>query len=279
MCPKKFYIGQAYDDIRINEIHYNPQDEFINGQIIRGRDFEFIELKNRGTTPVNLSDVIFERGVTIFFPDDFIIPPGGFAVLAEDAANFELKYGFPPDLVWEGRLDNGGETLRFIGPDKETIDRVNYDDVFPWNPIPDQGQYSLALIDCSVSNNSPANWTIQSVFQTPGAPNVFGPNAQPNYNGLVINEIHYHPRDSFHIGPDTLIPSKEFEFVELRNIGSQIINLTDVEFIEGINYKFDDGVIIPPGQFNTLAEDSMWFHERYGFAAFDKYDGSIMAKL
>jgi len=275
MCPKKFYIGQEYKDIRINEIHYNAQDEFINGQIIKGKEFEFIELKNRGTTPVDMSDVIFDQGVTVFFPDGFIIPAGGFVILAEDATNFQNKYGFAPDLVWEGKLDNGGEKLRFVRPDKEVIDKVTYDDVFPWNPIPDQGQYSLALIDCTVSNNSPINWAPQSVFHTPGAPNVFNANVYPNYSGLVINEIHYHPRDSFHIGPDTLVPSKEFEFIELRNTSFQVINLTDVEFIEGVNYKFDSGVTIIPGQFIVLAEDSMWFHERYGFAPFDKYDGKL----
>jgi len=275
MCPKKFYIGQEYKNVRINEIHYNVKDSTINGVLVDGKEFDFIELKNRGTTPVDMTDVIFDRGVTIYFPDGFTIPAGGFALLAEDAVFFEAKYGFPPDLVWEGKLDNGGETLRFVDPVKDVIDKVKYDDEFPWDVVPDQGEYSLAVIDCSVSNNSSVNWLRQSVFYTPGATNVFNPNLLPNYSGLVINEIHYHPRDSFHNGPDTLIPSKEFEFVELRNTSFIPIRLEEIQFIEGINYKFDDDAVLFPGQFLVLAEDSMWFHERYGFAAFDKYDGKL----
>jgi hypothetical protein len=275
MCPKEFYIGQEYKNIRINEIHYNVSDSTINGSLVDGKEFDFIELKNRGTTDVDMTDVIFDKGVTIYFPDGFTIPAGGFAILAEDAVNFQVKYGFAPDLVWEGKLDNGGETLRYVDPNKEVIDKVTYDDVFPWDALPDQGQYSLAVIDCTVSNNSPVNWLRQSVYYTPGAPNVFDSNLLPDYSSIVINEIHYHPRDSFHVGPDTLVPSKEFEFVELRNTGFLPIRLEEVQFVEGINYKFDDDTVILPGQYLVLAEDSMWFHNRYGFAAFDKYDGKL----
>lgn len=275
MCPKEFYIGQEYDNIRINEIHYNAADATINGTLIDGKDFDFIELKNRGTTPVDMTDVIFDRGVTIFFPDGYIIPPGGFVVLAEDGENFEAKYGFAPDFVWEGQLSNNGESLRYVGPTKETIDRVNYETQFPWDALPAQGEFSLAVIDCTVSNNSPVNWLRQSVFFTPGEENVFDPNLLPDYSGLVINEIHYNPKEGAHIGPDTLVPGQEFEFVELRNTTFVPIRLEEVQFVEGINYEFDDDVILFPGQFLVLAEDSMWFHERYGFAAFDEYSGKL----
>jgi len=275
MCPKKFYIGQEYDNIRINEIHYNPQDELIAGTLVSGKEFEFVELKNRGNTPVDMTDVIFDKGVTIFFPEGLTIPAGGFLVLADDAVRFQQKYGFAPDLIWEGKLDNGGEELRYVGPDKKTIDKVKYDDSFPWTAVPDQGLYSLGCIDINVTNNSSVNWSEQSVFTTPGAENIFNPNVYPDYSGIVINEIHYHPRDSFHIGPDTLVPSKEFEFVELKNVSNTLKFLADIEFVEGINYKFDDSAFLPPGTFIVLAEDSMWFHERYGFPAFDQYDGKL----
>ncbi len=275
MCPKEFYIGQEYDNIRINEIHYNASDEVINGSVISGKEFDFIELKNRGTTPVDMTDVIFDRGVTVFFPDGYLIPAGGFVVLAEDATNFEAKYGFAPDFVWEGKLDNEGETLRYVNPVKETIDRVRYSNAFPWDQVPFQGVQSLAVIDCTVSNNSPINWLRQSVPFTPGAENVFDPNLLPDYSDLVINEIHYNPKADFHNGPDTIVPGQEFEFVELKNTGLSPIRLEEVAFVEGINYKFNDDAVLLPGQFIVLAEDSLWFHERYGFPAFDKYDGKL----
>ena len=275
MCPKKFYIGQEYTNIRINEIHYNPADSVIAGSNVKGKEFEFVELKNRGTTPVDMTDVIFDKGVTIFFPEGLIIPAGGFLILAEDAVRFQQKYGFAPDIIWEGKLDNGGEELRYVGPDKKTIDKVNYDDSFPWTAVPDQGLYSLGCIDINVTNNSPVNWAVQSTYTTPGAENVFGPNVYPDYSGIVINEIHYHPRDSFHIGPDTLVPSKEFEFIEIKNTSNTLKFLIDVEFVEGVNYRFKDNLLLPPNGFVVLAEDSMWFHERYGFAPYDEYSGKL----
>ena len=274
MCPKKFYIGQDYKNVRINEIHYNPQDENINGTLVSGKTFEFIELKNRGMTDVDMTDVIFDKGVSLFFPDGVIIPAGGFLILADNAQNFQLKYGFAPDLIWEGKLDNGGEELRYIGPDRQTIDMVTYDDDLPWDPLPSLGEYSLGCIDIHVSNNSSVNWSEQLIHYTPGAENVFAANTIPDYSGIVINEIHYHPEDYFHVGPDTLVPSKEFEFVEIHNHSSSVIYMSGLEFVEGINYEFGD-VSLAPDDFIILAEDSMWFHQRYGFAAFDKYDGKL----
>ncbi len=275
MCPKKFYIGQNYTNIRINEIHYNPEDSLINNVNVSGTKFEFIELKNRGTTDVNMTDVIFDKGVTIFFPEGLIIPAGSFFILADNALHFQQKYGFAPDLVWEGKLSNGGEELRFVGPDKKTIDKVNYDDSFPWDPVPDVGKYSLGCIDINVTNNSSVNWSKQVVYYTPGEENIFPTDIKPDYSGIVINEIHYHPSEYFHAGPDTIVPSKEFEFVEIKNISNSVIFMADLEFVEGINYKFDDNVFLAPNNFIVLAEDSMWFHQRYGFAPFDKYDGKL----
>jgi len=73
MCPRKFYVGQNYSNVVINEIHYNPLDSiYLNPDTnemdtISGRNFEFIELKNTGTEPVYLEDVSFNKGVTVSF--------------------------------------------------------------------------------------------------------------------------------------------------------------------------------------------------------------------
>ncbi len=275
MCPKRFYVGQEYDNLRFNEIHYNPLDSFLaNGDTIKGKEFEFVELHNRGTSDVFLTDLVIDKGITAVFDEGDVIPAGGFLVLAEDANNFQLKYGFAPDYVYDGKLDNGGEELTLRSPDLKTIDKVKYDDELPWDPAPDNGAFSLAVIDPFTTNNSPVNWSEQSVFYTPGATNVFNPNVVPNYDGVVINEIHYNPNDSILPNGDT-ISKKQFEFIEIKNTTGNLIFLTDVEFTEGVQYKFKDNSFIIPFGFITLAKDSMWFHERYGFAPFDEYDGQL----
>ena len=275
MCPKRFYVGQEYSNLRFNEIHYNPIDSILpNGNVINGKEFEFVELHNRGTSDIFLTDLIIDKGITVVFDEGDVIPAGGFLVLAEDATNFQLKYGFAPDYVFDGKLDNGGEELRLLSPDLKTIDKVKYDDSLPWDPAPDNGYFSLAVIDPFTTNNSPVNWSEQKVFYTPGATNIFNPNAIPNYNGIVINEIHYNPNDSILPNGDT-IAKKRFEFVELKNTTGNLIFLTDVEFTEGVQYKFKDNSFITPFGFITLAKDSMWFHERYGMAPFDEFKGQL----
>lgn len=178
-CPRKFYVGQDYTGLVINEIHYNPADSiFFNATInamdtVSGRNFEFIELKNTNNQNVFLEDVYFNKGITIKFEANIIIPPNGFVVVAEDAYWFEQKYGFAPDATYVGKLDNGGENLWMIDPFDNIIDTLKYNDDLPWDTIPDNGIYSLALLNSSLDNSKANHWTFQNVRATPKAENTF----------------------------------------------------------------------------------------------------------
>jgi len=179
MCPRKFYVGQNYSDVVINEIHYNPNDRIFTNpttgliDTISGTEFEFIELKNRGTQPVYLADVSFVKGITLNFDDSSVIPPGGFLVLAEDDVQFTNQYGFAPDGVYQGKLDNGGENLWLIDPFQNIIDTLKYNDILPWDTIPDNGLYSLGLIDSNLDNGLASSWFSQAVYTTPGEENIY----------------------------------------------------------------------------------------------------------
>jgi len=179
VCPRIFYAGQNYENIVINEIHYNPNDSiYYNNTIamndtIDSKNFEFIEIKNLGTSTVNLVDCRFSKGVDLTFENDLLIEPDSFLVFAEDAFWFEQKYGFAPDGVFEGKLDNGGEKINIKNPLGDFIDSLSYDDNGIWDPIPDNGEYSLAYIPGSANNNDPANWAAQKVFVTPSTENSF----------------------------------------------------------------------------------------------------------
>jgi len=276
MCPKRFYVDQNYSDLVINEIHYNPIDEMTAANdTISGKNFEFVEIKNCGDAPVNLLDVQFNKGITLHIQDPIIIQPNQFVVFADDAAGFLYKYGLNADAEYVGKLDNGGENLWLVNPDLEIIDSLDYNDKSPWPSTADKGYYSLALTDCSIDNADPASWSIQSVFTTPRAENYFTNFGQHPYSGIVINEIHYNPKDS--IVPDTTdtISGRKFEFVELKNISTIPIDLSGSFFARGIDYEFADGVIIQPGDFIVLAEDKSSFLDRYNFQPFDKYDGQL----
>jgi len=179
MCPRKFYVGQNYSGLVINEIHYNPSDSiYFNLSInamdtISGKNFEFVELKNTSSQNIYLEDLHFNKGITIKFEYNTIIPPNGFIVIAEDAYWFQQKYGFAPDAEYRGKLDNGGENLTLSDPVNNIINSLTYDDAAPWDDIPDNGIYSLALIDASLNNNDPSNWSAQVVKVTPKSENLF----------------------------------------------------------------------------------------------------------
>ncbi|MCH1922686.1 lamin tail domain-containing protein, partial [Shewanella sp. A3A] len=59
-------------NIVINELCYNPP-----GVTPTSADKEWIELFNRGTTPVNLGGWRFSSGITYTFPANTMLPAGG----------------------------------------------------------------------------------------------------------------------------------------------------------------------------------------------------------
>ena len=78
----------------ISEIMYNPPAFTPPGYTapVDGDEFEFIELKNTGSAPVNLYNLRLAAGVDFTFPPGATVPAGGFVVLAKNAALFALKY-------------------------------------------------------------------------------------------------------------------------------------------------------------------------------------------
>lgn len=109
--------------------------------------------------------------------------------------------------------------------------------------------------------------------------NILGVLAEANYlidenlNNLKITELHYHPLNEI-IDQDT-ISNKEYEFLELKNIGEVELNLTASSFVDGISYTFPNGSIIPPGEFIVLASNKSEFLRRYGFSPYDEYSGQL----
>lgn len=176
-CPISFYVNQNYQNLVINEIHYNPADTIIqaNGIIdtIGGKNFEFIELKNTGADTIYLQDVQFDKGLTFKFTELAKVAPQGFVVLAENELQFIQKYGFRPDGKYFGKLSNSGERIWLNDPTGRIIDSLNYQDDLPWDTIPDNGNYSLALLPNATNNSLAGSWKTQEVYTTPKAENRF----------------------------------------------------------------------------------------------------------
>ncbi|HWI56019.1 MAG TPA: lamin tail domain-containing protein, partial [Bacillota bacterium] len=74
---------------------------------------------------------------------------------------------------------------------------------------------------------------------------------------LALTEIMYNPPS---VG---LTNGDEFEFLELKNCGTNTLNLSGLTFSQGIAFTFTNGTLLAPGQFFVLARNAAAFAARY----------------
>lgn len=261
--------AEALYNLRITEIHYNPTDT----AIWIDDSLEFIELKNIGSSPVDLGSMAFTSGLSYRFSVDALIEPGEFIVLASSRSAFAARYGFAPYDVYEGQLRNSGETIEFFDELTETVIlSVTYgDSVSGWSPEADGEGYSLVPSQVNPAENSsnPTMWR-RSVHKngSPGEDDIKFPVDEALYN-LRLTEIHYHPAD-----PDTF-NGDNLEFIEIKNVGSNQISLGRAAFTSGIAYTFSETASIDVGEFIVLASNKPEFQRQYDTPPFDVYSGQL----
>ena len=136
--------------IVINEIYYHAPNRFEN--------LEWIELHNTETKATKLSNWKLQRGVTFTFPQDAQIAASGYLVLCRDTKLFNEFYSIEPSGEFEGKLNNGGETIELVNDNGIVVDSVSYSDKSPWSSAPDGSSPSLERIVSSGSSNDPLNW-------------------------------------------------------------------------------------------------------------------------
>ena len=99
------------------------------------------------------------------------------------------------------------------------------------------------------------------------------PSSQQEY--LRISEIMYHPHSG---GPYN---EEEYEYIELKNIGSQPLLLDGVKFTEGVIYQFPSGggVYLQPDRHIVIVKNRQAFESRYDTSnmtlASGTYEGSL----
>ncbi|HXJ73833.1 MAG TPA: lamin tail domain-containing protein, partial [Candidatus Dormibacteraeota bacterium] len=87
---------------------------------------------------------------------------------------------------------------------------------------------------------------------------------------LVLTELMYHPPD---LG---LTDGDEFEFLELKNAGTNTLNLDGFKFTAGISFTFTNGTQLGPGQFFVLARNPGALQTRYpGLVVNGTYSGRL----
>jgi hypothetical protein len=142
-----FAIGPVAENLRITEIMYHPKNTGNPGD----PNEEYIELKNIGTSTLNLNLVRFTEGIDFTFPDMDLDPDECVVVVKENSA-FEAQYGASVNVAGEykGSLANNGEGIKLVDAIGRTILEFEYED--GWHPITDGDGFSLTIIDPSDSD-------------------------------------------------------------------------------------------------------------------------------
>ena len=143
----------------INKIHYNPAE---SQDFPEPDDLEFIEIKNTGTTTVNLTGVyIKELGISYQFPAGSSVNAGQSIYLASKPSVFVAKYGVAAFGQFQRNLSNSDYDIVLADGFGNVIDHVHYDDESPWPDADGSGMY-LQLTDTALDNSLAASWVAVS---------------------------------------------------------------------------------------------------------------------
>ncbi len=171
----------AVNYLRITELMYNPasssQSEYI--------EFHNISEELGAPVTLDLGGITFTNGLTWTFAPGTTLAPGAYLVVAGEPDKFSAQFGSVPALgPFSGKLDNGGERLRFaVGGTEVAILDFDYND--SWYPSTDGGGDALQIVN---PLGSPGLWDKsygwQAAAPSPGAASAFGVNAGPDVSGV-----------------------------------------------------------------------------------------------
>ncbi len=212
-----FYLI-APPTIAISEINYNPSDptdvELAVLPDLESDDFEFLEVFNHGTLPLNLTGLRLTEGVQFAFPAE-TLEPGEYAVVVKNVEAFRLRYGDQARVLGqfaEGSLANGGERLELRDLLDQPLISFGYEDNDPWPERADGFGATLVLIDPKTEADQYGKyyqWRGSTIFGgTPGA-------ADAGPIGIVINEVVTNPDED-----------APLDAIELLNVSDQTIDLS-----------------------------------------------------
>jgi hypothetical protein len=129
-------------------------------------------------------------------------------------------------------------------------------------------------VRCRVTDNTgrASHWSTPEQFVA-GEPMAAGIVAD-----LRITEVMYNPPEPI-LGADA--DNDEFEFIELKNIGDETLDLTTVSLADGVIFDFAAGDVrtVGPGAFVLVVRNRTAFESRYGSAVADRVAGQYEGRL
>ncbi|MDG5815800.1 lamin tail domain-containing protein [Chitinispirillales bacterium ANBcel5] len=232
-------------NVIVSEIHYHPLE---GDPDVDRNDYEFIEIYNRGSSPICLTGVAFTDGIGGGFQEGDTLHPEEFRVLASDLDLFRERYGFDADGVFERRLSNSGERVTLEDTLRgEELFSVRYRTHHPWPVIADGSGHSLVPVNMYSEEDpdDPLWWRASA--EVHGSPGREDPEAM-QIDPIYINEVL----------ATTSYP--EVDWVEIYNPN---------EFPVDISYWFITDQKRRPRRYQIPAGTII---EAHGYMIFDEYD-------
>jgi hypothetical protein len=208
--------NEDYSNFKITEIHYHPANVIQGTDTIDGKDLEFIEFKNTGTTAINISGVTVDSAVYFQFPANTILNGGEFFVISAKPNKFYQVQQMEPSGNFSGNLSNSGEQINVFNPNGNLILACYYNDNNPWPNRPDGEGYTLSAASAYHFGdpNDASYWITSSTLN--GSP--FADDA-----ALVINESGINQLNDITVYPN---PTNGIIYIEGLKAIHHIISVT-----------------------------------------------------
>ncbi|MEM6345943.1 MAG: lamin tail domain-containing protein [Bacteroidota bacterium] len=239
-------------NLLISEINY--QSDTLNANA-----GDWVEIHNPTANPVDVSyyQLKDESGAGFFLPAGTVIPAGGYYVMVADSGLFTAQH--PSVSNFAGQLgfslSNSGQRLRLFTPNYCQVDDLTYDDLPPWPLAPNGMGFTLSLANNVQSNDSLSDWAAsQNIGGTPGQANLLAADCPPSVAGIIINEIFYKSSPLFDPG----------DWIEIHNPTNTSIDLSQWVIMEETSgFRLPSGLILAPGEYWVIVEDSALFSTQY----------------
>ncbi len=215
--------------LEISEIMYNPGRHPSN--TYSNEDFEFIEVRNAGLTPISLAGFSFTNGIQFTFTNG-TLAPNEHIVVVKNRAVFETRYGSNVRIAGEysGSLNNDGERIVLVGPMLEPVADITYSNIS--HPITDGAGFSLI-----------PSWS--SSVRLHGSPGAAEP-SPTEFPPVTISEALTHT------------DPPQVDFVEVANNASTNVNVTGWYLSDSLDnpkkFRIPNGNLVP-GEHRVFTEN------------------------
>jgi len=162
--------SSAQGTVVLNEIMYNPDGNTLG----LDEQMEWVEICNASGTETNLAGMMLSDGNNQLYMGDFLLPPGGYGVLALDEQAFSSAYGGNILLIpWSGEwtnMRNSADELILYSADGTVLESLRYSDNWGAEGVnqsrADGDGASLERVDLFGTDDS-TNWKPSEDFDCP----------------------------------------------------------------------------------------------------------------